>query len=154
MPQLTRARDHLRRSVALDSNDPEPRLRLVHVLLELNDIAGAEKEFAGGDWSRATPAFVYIARLLEGTLRERQRDPAAAARSYDAAITLAPQAQSARIARSHLAHMTGARSDAAAFALEAITSADRGSDPWWLYSKGLVWRMGGYLDRQRQLVRR
>jgi hypothetical protein len=153
MPQLLQARNFLVRSVTFDAHDPEARLRLVRVLLELKDIDDAEKVWAAGDWTSATPAFAYLARLFEGTLRERQHDAASAARAYEAAIARAPQAQSARMARSHLAHASGTRSDAAAFAIEAMTSTATENDPWWVYTKGLAWRFEGYLNRLRQVVR-
>jgi len=153
MPQLLQARNYLERSVTLDAQDPEARLRLVRVMLELKDIDDAEKVWAAGNWTSATPAFAYLARLFEGTIRERQHDTGAAARAYDAAIAIAPQAQSARLARSHLAHASGTRSEAAAFAIEALTSTAPENDPWWVYSKGLAWRFEGYLNRLRQVVR-
>jgi hypothetical protein len=151
---LARARDHLRRSVALDGSDLEARLRLIRVSLESNDVAGAAKTFADGRWVSNEPAFAYLRHLFEGAIRERQGDYRAAAQAYDAAIPQMAQAQSARIARSHLAHLTGARAEAAAFALDATSNAAKQNDPWWVYTRGLAWRVGGYLDRQREMVRR
>jgi Tetratricopeptide repeat len=151
---LARARDHLRRSLALDASDLEARLRLIRVLLESNDVDGAAKILADGRWVGIEPAFAYLARLFEGAIRERQGDYRAAAQAYGAAIPHMAQAQSARVARSHLAHLTGARAEAAALALDATSSATEQNDPWWVYSRGLTWRVENYLERQRHMVRR
>lgn len=151
---LMDARYRLRLSLTLDPREDEARLRLLRVLLELGELDDADTLLAGFEWPTTNPVVLYLARLFEGHLRERQGNRAAAARLYDLAIALAPQAQSARIAKAHLAHASGARADAAAAAMEAITSTRPENDPWWVYSDGQVWRFDWYLDRQRRMVRR
>ena len=75
-PSITRflslGRDYLRRSVAADANESEARLRLLHVLLELNDLTDASRVLAEHDWAPDGAAFEYLARLFEGDLHERR----------------------------------------------------------------------------------
>jgi len=151
---LVKARDYFRRGVAGDPAGFELRLRLVRVLLALGGLDDAAKVAAGPQWSPTDPALVYLARLFEGELRERQGDYEAAARAYDEAIAKASQAQSARIARAHLEHAMGSRAQAAAMAIGAMSAASTDNDPWWLYNRGLVWHFDEYLTRLRDLVRR
>ena len=124
---LTTARDYLRRSLAADSGEGEARLRLAHVLLELNELSSVAPILSSHDWTPDGPAFEYLARLFEGDLHERKGDRAAAAAAYDRAIALVDAPQSALVAKAHLAHLDGRRAEAA---------RDRGA--------GLVWqRQGG-----------
>jgi hypothetical protein len=151
---LTAARDRYRKSLALDPREDEARLRLLRVSLELNELDAAEGLVAGFEWPAGNPVVLYLARLFEGALRERQGDRVAAARLYDLAIAQTPQAQSARIAKAHLAHASGSRAAAVAVAIEAMSSTSTANDPWWVYTKGQVWHFDAYLKRQRELVRR
>jgi predicted Zn-dependent protease len=151
---LIEARDRYRRSLGLDPRADETRLHLLRVLLELDEPEAAEKLLAGVEWSGENPAVLYLARLFEGSLRERQGDHTAAARLYDLAIAQTPQAQSARIAKAQLAYAAGSRADAAVLVLDAMSSTSAADDPWWSYSAGLVWHFDAYLARQRAVVRR
>jgi hypothetical protein len=147
------ARDHFRRAVALDARDGEARLRLMRISLELNDLGGAEQAFAGHDWSAESPPIRYLARLFEGALRERQNDPAGAARAYDLAIATAAQAQSARIAKAHLQDTSSSRSEAAAAVIATMSVETTENDPWWVYGRGLAWRFDAYIKKMRAMVR-
>jgi len=142
---LTAGRDYLRRSVAADANEPEARLRLLHVLLELNDLTNASRVLAEHDWAPDGAAFEYLARLFEGDLHERQGNRAAAAAAYDRAVALVDMPQAARIAAAHLAHLDGRRSEAAAIVTEALSTFSDRSDPWWPFIRGQAWRFEGYL---------
>jgi tetratricopeptide (TPR) repeat protein len=149
---LTGARDYLRRSVTADPNEPEARLRLVHVLLELNDFADVSRLLAEHDWTADGAAFEYLARLFEGDLHERQGDRTAAAAAYDRAIALVAAPQSARIARAHLAHLDGRRSEAVATVAPALSDRSDQADPWWPYIRGQAWRFEGYLRIAHSMV--
>jgi hypothetical protein len=149
---LTLARDYLRRSVAADANESEARLRLLHVLLELNDLNDAARVFAEHDWAPDGTAFEYLARLFEGDLRERQGNRPAAAAAYDQAIALVDMPQAARIARAHLAHLEGRRSEAAEIVTAALLRHSNQSDPWWAYLLGQAWRYEAYLKITRSMV--
>jgi predicted Zn-dependent protease len=149
---LTLARDYLRRSVAADPKESEARLRLLHVLLELNDLTDAHRVLAEHDWAPEGAGFEYLARLFEGDLRERQGNRAAAAAAYDKAIALVEMPQAARIARAHLAHLDGRRSEAATTVTEAISTHSEQSDPWWPFIRGQAWRYQAYLKIARSMV--
>ncbi len=149
---LTLARDYLRRSVAADAKESEARLRLLHVLLELNELNDASRVLAEYDWARAGAAFEYLARLFEGDLHERQGNGAAAAAAYDRAVALVEMPQAARIAAAHVAHLEGRRLEAAQTVTTALSSRSNQSDPWWPYIRGQAWRFEGYLAIARSLV--
>ena len=156
-PAVTRflvdARGFLRRSLAADDTESEARLRLVRVLLALNELGEAAETFAGYNWPAAGRGFEYLARLFEGDLHERRGDRAAAAKAYDRAIALVAVPQAARIARAHLAHSEGLRAEAAASVMRALSEPPTESDPWWWYIRGQAWLFDGYLKAARAMVR-
>jgi predicted Zn-dependent protease len=149
---LTAGRDYLRRSVAADPRESEARLRLAHVLLELNDLDEAANVLSDYEWKPDERAFEYLARLFEGDLHERRGDIKAAVAAYDRAIELVAMPQSARIAKAHALHLDGRRSDAAATATEAVTERGSQSDPWWPYIHGQAWRFEAYLKIARAMI--
>ena len=149
---LFNARDYLRRSVAADPKGYEARLRLVRVLLELNELADASRLLAEHDWAPAGATAEYLARLFEGDLHERREDRAAAAAAYDRAIALVAVPQSARVARAHLAHLDGRRLEAAQTVTPALSNRSDQSDPWWTYIRGQAWRFDAYLQMARSMV--
>ena len=151
---LVRARDYLRRGVAADPTHIEARLRLVRVLLELNDLDAASQAVATPHWSSPDPTMAYLASLFEGELRQRQGNYQAAVRAYESAIAKSSQAQSARVARAHLEHAIGSRAQAAAFVIEGVSAISTDNDPWWVYTRGQVWHFDGHLRRLRLMVRR
>ena len=151
---LVRARDYLRRSVAADPTHIEARLRLVRVLLELNDLDAASQAVATPHWSTPDPALAYLASLFEGELRQRQGNYEAAVRAYESAIAKSSQAQSARVARAHLEHAVGSHAEAAAIVIEGVSATSTDNDPWWVYARGQVWHLDGHLRRLRLMVRR
>jgi tetratricopeptide (TPR) repeat protein len=151
---LIAARDMLRRSLSADPKESEARLRLGRVLLELGEVEHASRVLGEHDWKADGPGFEYLARLFQGEVHERRGDVAAAAHAYDVAISLIKAPQSARIARAHLAHRLGLRSEAASTVMAALSPSPAELDPWWLYIRGQTWRFEGYLKLARSLVRR
>ena len=141
---LTTARDYLRRSLAADSGEAEARLRLAHVLLELNELSSVAPILSSHDWTPDGPAFEYLARLFEGDLHERRGDRAAAAAAYDRAIALVDAPQSALVAKAHLAHLDGRRAEAAQTVAPVLSGNVKGADPWWPFVRGQAWRFDAY----------
>jgi tetratricopeptide (TPR) repeat protein len=150
--QLQMARDFLRRSLEADPNESESRLRLGHVLIQLNDVDGASTVLAAHDWSRDGPAFAYLVRLFEGEVHERRGNRAAAAESYDRAASLVPRPQSALVARAHLGHLEGERARSARVVTYAMSGDSTAVDPWWLFTRGQAWRVEAYLKSLRAMV--
>ena len=141
---LTTARDYLRRSLAADSGEAEARLRLAHVLLELNELSSVAPILSSHDWTPDGPAFEYLARLFEGDLHERKGARAAAAAAYDRAIALVDAPQSALVAKAHLAHLDGRRTEAAQTVAPVLSGNVKGVDPWWPFVRGQAWRFAAY----------
>ena len=149
---LTIARDYLRRSLAADPGEAEARLRLAHVLLQLNELSSVPPILSSHDWTPDGPAFEYLARLFEGDLHERKGDRAAATAAYDRAIALVAVPQSALVAKAHLAHLDDRRADAALIVAPLLSRNSPGSDPWWPYLRGQAWRFNAYLKAAHALV--
>jgi tetratricopeptide (TPR) repeat protein len=141
---LTMARDYLRRSLAADPDEAEARLRLAHVLLELNELSSIPQIVSSHDWTPDGPAFEYLARLFEGDLHERRGDRAAAFAAYDRAIALVDAPQSALVAKAHLAHLDGRRPEAAQIVAPVLSRSAKGADPWWPFVRGQAWRFDAY----------
>jgi tetratricopeptide (TPR) repeat protein len=151
---LQLARGFLRRSIAASADESEARLRLARVLLQLGDLDGADSTLRGYDWTAHGPAFEYLTRLFEGDLHERRGNSAAAAKSYDAAISLVGASQSARIAKARLSYAEGLRAEAADMVEKAMDGPLTESDPWWWYVRGQAWRFEIYLKNANAMVRR
>jgi Tetratricopeptide repeat len=149
---LTAGRDYLRRSLAADPSESEARLRLAHVLLELDDLDEAAAVLSSHKWKPDEPAFEYLARLFEGDLHEHRHDINAAVAAYDRAILLVAMPQSARVAKAHALHLDGQRSAAATTATEAVTARGNQTDPWWPYIHGQAWRFEAYLKIARSMI--
>ena len=141
---LTTARDYLRRSLAADSGEGEARLRLAHVLLELNELPAVPSILSSYDWTPEGPPFEYLARLFEGDLHERRGDRAVATAAYDRAIALVDAPQSALVAKAHLAHLDGRRAEAAQTVATVLSGNVKGVDPWWPFVRGQAWRFAAY----------
>jgi len=149
---LETARDFFRQSLAADPNESEARLRLAHVLLELDDLDAVADVLLKYDWSRDGPAFEYLVGLFEGDFHERRGDRAAAAAAYDRAASLASVPQSALIARAHLAHLEGKRLESSRIVTRALSGDRNGSDPWWPFTRGQAWRFEIYLKAAQAMV--
>jgi hypothetical protein len=138
--------------VAADPTEAEARLRLVHVLLELDDLKAVPAVLMQHDWRPDGLAFEYLARLFEGDLHERNGDRTAAAAAYEHAAALAVVPHSALIARAHLAHLDGQRAEAARLVNEAVSGDRSGRDPWWPFIRGQAWRFEFYRTAVHALV--
>lgn len=151
---LMEARGYLRRSLKAEATESEARLRLVNVLLELNDLEEVPGLLIEYSWTPEGPAFEYLARLFEGALHERRGNRPAAAAAYDRAIGLVALPQTAQVARAHLAYLEGERPQAAAILAPALADRSNRTDPWWAYIRGQAWRFDGYRKMARSMVMR
>jgi tetratricopeptide repeat protein len=144
----------LRAAVDADPGLVEARVRLGRVQTMRGESADALRTLAAlGPGTE--PGFLYLARLFEGDVHETVGDLAAADRAYGEAMAVMPAAQSAQIARAHVRHTAGHRDEAIrdVVALAQAASLIADDDPWLIYRHGSVWRLAGYLDTLRQMVR-
>jgi tetratricopeptide (TPR) repeat protein len=149
---LLQAKKLLRRSVDADPRETEARLRLAHVLIELDEFGEAEAILATTEWETDEPAFEYLARLLEGAVNERKGNAEAALTSYDRAIDLVAASQTARLAKARLLRASERRAEAVAAATAALNESSSQLDPWWVFINGQAWRRDVYLKAARSMV--
>ena len=133
----------------------ESRLRLGRVLFLLDELPAAREalQAALSSVQATDPAMRYMGLLFLGELEKSRGDRVAARAAFDAAIALVPIAQSARLAAAHLAHADGQRSAASDAVIRALSGRSDGSDPWWWYVRGQLWRVDIYRDAARAMVR-
>jgi tetratricopeptide (TPR) repeat protein len=130
--ELQRAERFFREALAAAAGDTDARIRLGHTLVEL----GRHKE-AGVELRKAidgTPDArrLYLAELFLGRAEHALGRHAEARRLYEHASELYPNAQSPRLALSHLARQTGDRAGAQQSLKRLIAVPTAGpSDPWW-----------------------
>jgi tetratricopeptide (TPR) repeat protein len=132
----------------------ELRVRLGRVQTLRGNNASAIQTLAAVPDSAPT-ALAYLARLFEGDALERLSRSAEAQVRYQAAIRLAPQAQSAQLALAYSQYQDGARANAAGRVHDSMSdrrAADDG-DPWFWYSMGFAWLARTDLESLRSAVR-
>ncbi len=135
---LERAQQALRSSVESDPSLLEARLRLGRVAWLLGDPAEARSALAKALEGGPQPDHAFLAHLFLGRVLEDEGEHDAAARSYEAALALLPDAQSARVASSHLRLRQGDTAAARRDIETALRPAGRrkAADPFWLYPWG------------------
>lgn len=136
--RLERAHRALRSSVAADPSLVEARLRLGRVAWRLGAAAEARsvlEEVLARDHS---PREAFLAHLFLGRVHEDAGRLDEAVRSYAAALALESNAQSARLALSHVRLRSGDAARARAEAERALRPAGARlrPDPFWLYPWG------------------
>jgi tetratricopeptide (TPR) repeat protein len=152
---LQDAESAYRRALAGQPDLVEARVRLGRVLT-LRGAIDESLRVLGAIGAGEDAESRYLARLFEGEALERSGKVAEAEQRYFAAFAAVPRAQSARLALARLRHLNGQRAEAAA-AVRA-TADDRGAaedtDPWFWYTRGLLWRAPEYLQGLRAAVER
>ena len=135
---LETSRRSLRSAVAADPSLAEARLRLGRVAWRLGDAVEARAALREVLSREPRPATAFLAHLFIGRLDEDASQLDDAARSYEAALALAPHAQSARLGLSHVRLRLGRPGVARREVEESVRAADRRQqpDPFWLYPWG------------------
>ena len=152
---LQDAESAYRRALAGQPDLVEARVRLGRVLT-LRGAIDESLRVLGAIGAGEDAESRYLARLFEGEALERSGKVAEAEQRYFAAFAAVPRPQSARLALAHLRHLNGQRAEATATV--RATAEDRGAaddtDPWFWYTRGLLWRAPGYLQGLRATVQR
>jgi tetratricopeptide (TPR) repeat protein len=152
---LQDAESAYRRALAGQPDLVEARVRLGRVLT-LRGAIDESLRVLGAIGAGEDAESRYLARLFEGEALERSGKVAEAEQRYFAAFAAVPRAQSARLALARLRHLNGQRAEATATV--RATAEDRGAaddtDPWFWYTRGLLWRAPEYLQGLRATVER
>lgn len=135
--RLTMAEQSFREAVAADASYARGHIRLGRALSLLGQMPRAREEIERGQALANTPDDRYLAALFMGAIQQQQKDSSGARESYERALTIAPQSQTATIALAYLDSITG-RPDRA-HALARSFAADPAADAaWWAYKSGGV----------------
>lgn len=136
---LTAAATLLQRAATADASLVEARLRLARIHTLKNDDARAEPLLTAILGGQPAPPVKYLASLMLGGIRERQKQFDPAARLYVDAVLAVPDGQSAFLALAHIMHSASHRDDASAVLdkLFGRRASSLTADPWWLYPLGL-----------------
>jgi tetratricopeptide (TPR) repeat protein len=133
--ELRRAEGLLRRSLAVDPDRVEARIRLGRVLGLLGRSEDAARELRAALRRAPEPLLEYFAALFLGREADTLGHRDEARRSYERAAALFPRAQSPRLALSELAmhHGDASVATAALDSMWRLSSVGQGEDPWWDY---------------------
>lgn len=117
----------------------EARLRLARIHVLKKDDASAEPILTAILAAQPKPPMKYLASLLLGGIRERQKQFDPAARLYVDAVLAVPDGQSAYLALAHIMHAANHRDDATSVLdkMFARRASQLTADPWWMYPLGL-----------------
>ncbi len=132
---LVRAQRALEKAAALRPELGEARLRLARLAWWSGDLVSSRSALDRLLATPDEPGTTFLARIFMGRLLEDEGQLAAAAASYEAALRLEPQCQSARLALSHARQRLGDLSAARRELELALRNAGSRSrpDPYWLY---------------------
>lgn len=152
---LEKARQALVAATAADPALCEAQLRLGRVAWRLGNPAegrAALEHVLSGPCSRSE---TFLARLFVGRLDEDAGRLEEAARSYEAALALEVNSQSARLALSHVRLLHGDEATARAEAERAVRAGGSRlrADPFWLYPWGPAVGIEGRLEALRREAR-
>ncbi len=129
----------LQRAATADPSLAEARLRLARIATLKKDDARAEPLLTAILGASPTPTIKYLASLMLGGIRERQKQFDPAARLYVDAVLAVPDGQSAYLALAQIMHSVGHGDDAMAVLekMYARRVSQLTADPWWMYPLGL-----------------
>jgi hypothetical protein len=136
---LTAAATLLQRAATADASLVEARLRLARIHTLKNEDARAEPLLTAILGGQPAPLVKYLASLMLGGIRERQKQFDPAARLYVDAVLAVPDGQSAFLALAHIMYSASHRDDTSAVLdkLFGRRASALTADPWWLYPLGL-----------------
>ena len=137
---FTRAEALLKRALAAKPDFVDARLRLGHVLVELEEYESALPHLAQVIAASKDPAMLYYAHLFSGDAAFALSRLAESRESYERAIATHPESQAARLGLAAASRAAGDRTAARDAAMSTLTSPpqerDSKDEPWWEYYKG------------------
>ena len=153
---LNAAATLLQRAAGADASLVEARLRLARIHTLKQEDAKAEPLLTAILASQPAAPIKYLASVLLGGIRERQKQFDPAARLYVDAILAVPDGQSAYLALSQLMHADNHRDDAAAVLdkMFARRASQLTADPWWIYPLGLDTALEARFGQLRDEIRK
>jgi tetratricopeptide (TPR) repeat protein len=153
---LNEAMTLLQRAASADASLVEARLRLARLYTLKNDDGRAEPLLTAILGSQPAPPLKYLASLMLGGIRERQKQFDPAARLYVDAVLAVPDGQSAYLALAQIMHAANHRDDAASVLdkLFARRATQLTADPWWMYPLGLDAALEARFGAIREEVRK
>jgi tetratricopeptide (TPR) repeat protein len=153
---LNAAATLLQRAAGADASLVEARLRLARIHTLKQEDAKAEPLLTAILASQPAAPIKYLASVLLGGIRERQKQFDPAARLYVEAILAVPDGQSAYLALSQIMHAANHRDDAAAVLdkMFARRASQLTADPWWIYPLGLDTALEARFGQLRDEIRK
>lgn len=134
--ELVKAERFFRDALAIRPDHLEARVRYGRVLDNLGRHAQAAEQLRRAIADGAADQVLYLAQLFLGRAEESAGHHDAARSAFERAAALYPNAQSPRLALSHIARRAGNR-QAAQRELQALAALPdderRREDPWWFY---------------------
>jgi len=133
--RLAMAEGCFRDAVEADPSYAKGHIMLGRVQFLLGKIPQSRQQIERGLALAKLPAEQYLAALFLGGVKEQQRDAAGARESYEQALKILPQGQSAMVALAYLDLIAG-RPDRAQALARSFASAPADDRAWWAYRNG------------------
>ena len=130
-----RAQKQYSEAVHLDDTYALAHIRLGRVLHYSGHLKEAHASLERGQRAAAEPLSQYLAALFLGAVQQDEKDLAAARRSFEQAVAIAPSSQPAVVALAHLELLAG-RPDRANALARRLAEASLNGEPWWAFHYG------------------
>lgn len=135
-----RAEAMLKRALAAQPDFVDARLRLGRILIELRQYEAALPHLARVVADSKDPALTFYAHLFSGDAALALERPAESRESFERALEIFPDAQSARLGLGAALRAAGNREQALAELMVTLTvpplTRDAVDEPWWNYYEG------------------
>jgi tetratricopeptide (TPR) repeat protein len=134
MARLYLAQQDYRKALMFDEHYALAHIRLGRVLHLSGKLREARASLERGQQLAKEPLTQYLSAFFMGALQQDEKDVAAARRSFEQAIAIAPSSQPAVVALAHLELMAG-RPDRAHALARTLAEAPT-TEPWWAFHRG------------------
>jgi tetratricopeptide (TPR) repeat protein len=145
---LYQAEQDYREALRYDEGYALAHIRLGHVLHLAGKLRDAHASLDRGRQLAKEPLTQYLAALFTGALQQDEKELDAARRSFEQAVTIAPNSQPPIVALAYLELITG-RPDRANTLARGLADAQATGEPWWAFHNGALDISGLRWLRQR-----